>query len=131
MCWQIKVGNLTDFLHRQYWTRYIPDWHARHKTSFFEDRIRMNIETSFLEWWYWKDIWRLELLNKIQFTPWKNEPIFEKLLICHIFCLFFLSSTKNIMGKMEEKKEENIAECSHLELFFKRGVFFVKTHEAF
>ena len=35
------------------------------------------------------------------------------------------------MGKMEEKKEENIAECSHLELFFKRGVFFVKTHEVF
>ena len=77
----------------------------------------------FLEWWYWKDIWRLELLNKIQFTPWKNEPIFEKLLICHIFCLFFFEQHKKYNGKNGREKREKHSRVLSLELFFKRWVF--------
>ena len=84
----------------------------------------MNIETSFLEWWYWKDIWRLELLNKIQFTPWKNEPIFEKLLICHIFCLFFFEQHKKYNGKNgREKRGKHSRVLSRRVIFQKRSFF--------
>ena len=93
-------------------------WYAlSHMSQFAKSR-------SFLEWWYWKDIWRLELLNKIQFTPWKNEPIFEKLLICHIFCLFFFEQHKKYNGKNGREKRGKHSRVLLVRVIFQKRRFF-------
>ena len=53
-----------------------------------------------------------------QFTPWKNEPIFEKLFICHICChltSFFMEQHKKGNGR---EKEENMALCFDVKISY-------------
>ena len=46
-----------------------------------------------------------------QFTPWKNEPIFEKLFICHICChltSFFYGAAQKRKWKRKRGKHGTV-----------------------
>ena len=108
----------------QYWTRYIPDWHAKHKTSFFEDRIRINIETSFFRMMILKRYLKVRIIKQDSIYPmeeWAN--IRETPHLSYLLFIFF-EQHKKYNGKNGREKRGKHSRVLSLRVIFQKRSFF-------